>query len=587
MFGAIGRFWALARQFPVFLAGTIVLLVIDALAASLSVVSMAPMADLVLDRPQDEWLGPTRAAKRAVEFVGLPFTEITAAMLVWTSMLLVTLISIVVRWSTVTIRMKIVRSLVLESLDKIYDASWRFFASHKKGELINTYVNEVMKSGTAFQALAQGIANVVRVAALVAVPLWMAPALVLGCLAASVIVLFPFAAVGRWSYRFGDANVRAANRFTSLLKESLDGAREVIGFARKDETMRQIDKTYRRFARSRVRSDVFGFAMSQVYEPAGFLILLGVLVAAQASAVEMSTLAIVLWGLLRTIPPLKQMLFVKHQLDNSLPSLEQVRRYQASADAWRQPGGSKRFNGLSRSIRLDNVSFTYPDGRDALCDVSIEIGRGETVALVGESGSGKSTVLDLVLGLHEPTSGRLLVDDTPMRELDLASWRRRVGLVSQHPVLFDLSVRENLVWAQPGAGEDALWRACRTAGAESFLADLPEGLDTEIGDLGVRLSGGQVQRLALARALVRDPELLVLDEATSALDGETEAAIYRSLFERVEGVTTIVVAHRLSTVMGADRIYVMQRGRVVQQGSFADLSEREGYFRALLAHQRL
>jgi ABC-type multidrug transport system fused ATPase/permease subunit len=207
------------------------------------------------------------------------------------------------------------------------------------------------------------------------------------------------------------------------------------------------------------------------------------------------------------------------------------------------------------------------------------------LALVGESGSGKSTVVDLVLGLQQPSSGSVQLNGTDSRRTDLARWRDLLAIVPQSPVLFDLSVRDNLLWAKPDAEEAELWHVCDVAGASDFIRHLPSGLDTEIGDSGIRLSGGQVQRLALARALIRRPALLILDEATSALDTETESRIYRSLQTETQDCLVLVVAHRLSTIAGADEILVMRHGRVVERGNYASLVEQRGYFHRLLNTQ--
>ncbi|TQJ57503.1 ABC transporter ATP-binding protein [Streptomyces sp. SLBN-115] len=248
--------------------------------------------------------------------------------------------------------------------------------------------------------------------------------------------------------------------------------------------------------------------------------------------------------------------------------------------------GKSELTALHGSVTFEDVGYSYDNGSAAVRDFTLSVTPGETVALVGASGAGKSTVLSLVIGFIRPTSGRVLLDGTDMNSLDLRTYRRFVSVVPQESILFDGTIRENVAYGmEDEADEETVRAALRDANALEFVERLPEGLHTLVGERGARLSGGQKQRLAIARALIRDPKVLVLDEATSALDTRSEALVQQALARLLRGRTTFVVAHRLSTVRGADRIVVMGEGRILETGTHDELLHRGGAYTELHSGQ--
>ncbi len=231
-------------------------------------------------------------------------------------------------------------------------------------------------------------------------------------------------------------------------------------------------------------------------------------------------------------------------------------------------------------VRFEQVSFHYPASGAGIKGIDLQVPAGHTLALVGATGSGKSTLVKLLLRFYDPSQGRILIDDQPIQSLSLNSLRSAIGLVSQDVYLFEGSIRENLAYGKPDATDAEIVEAAKTAEAWSFIEALPEGLDTPVGERGIRLSGGQRQRLSLARALLKDPPILVLDEATSAVDNETEAAIQRSLKRIGHNRTVIMIAHRLSTIVDADTIAVVEAGQVVEAGTHQALLQQQGAYHA-------
>jgi subfamily B ATP-binding cassette protein MsbA len=236
---------------------------------------------------------------------------------------------------------------------------------------------------------------------------------------------------------------------------------------------------------------------------------------------------------------------------------------------------------FQRELRFEHVDFEYVTGEPVLRDVSFRAGRGEVVAIVGSSGAGKTTLVDLVPRFYLPTRGRITLDGEDTREFTLRSLRALMGIVTQETILFNDTVYSNIVYGSPEATREQVERAARAANAHDFILELPRGYETVVGDRGAQLSGGQRQRLAIARAILRDPEILIFDEATSALDSESERLVQEAMDRLLEGRTTFVIAHRLSTIRHADRILVLDRGRLSEHGTHAELMDRRGVYHRL------
>jgi ATP-binding cassette subfamily B protein/subfamily B ATP-binding cassette protein MsbA len=248
--------------------------------------------------------------------------------------------------------------------------------------------------------------------------------------------------------------------------------------------------------------------------------------------------------------------------------------------------GGNHFKALQREIRFEYVSLHYaPELPASLSGISFNLPKGQMLALVGPSGAGKTSIADLLTGLYAPTSGTIRIDGTSLDALDLASWQQRLGVVSQDTFLFNATIADNIAFGSPGATPAQIQTSCQAAQAAGFIESLPQGYDTLVGERGYRLSGGQRQRLSLARAILRDPELLILDEATSALDSQSERLVQEAIERFERNHTVLVIAHRLSTIVKADQILVLEGGRVVERGSHRSLLAERGAYHKLWEQQ--
>lgn len=246
---------------------------------------------------------------------------------------------------------------------------------------------------------------------------------------------------------------------------------------------------------------------------------------------------------------------------------------------------ARQFEGLKKSIELRDVRFSYDGSREVIGGVSLTIHKGETIALVGSSGGGKSTLSELVPRFYDVTGGQVVIDGVPINEYTQESLRGKMSIVSQETVLFNDTIEGNILMGRPTASHDEVVAACKVANAHSFIMESPEGYNTNIGDRGTKLSGGQRQRLSIARAVLKNPEILILDEATSALDTESEKLVQEALTNLLKGRTSIVIAHRLSTIYNADRIYVIDQGRIAEQGTHQELLDKGGIYAHLIEMQ--
>ena len=497
--------------------------------------------------------------------------------------------ALLLRWQT-TISFSLQYEFVDQLRRRLYraieSANWLFFSRNRASDFTHALTNELdyVRLGTYHLLTLIATALVTSVYLTLAMRLSVATTvLALACGAGLLLVL---KGKMRSARVIGKGSSTAHRGLYAATIEHLAGVKTSKSYGAQDRNVEIFSRSTERVAQMLIEATQNRAGAKSWFDIGAVLILsLVVLISVEVLALPNGGLLLLLYLFARIMPRFSNMQQSYQIFANTLPAFANVMALQARCEAAAEPGPALSGSGMLREdIRFEGVSFAYEvKGKPlVLSDLDLTIRVGDTTAIVGPSGVGKSTIADLVMGLLVPTWGRLLVDGEPLDAERRRAWRNRIGYVAQDTFLFHDTVRANLLWACPDASDEEIHEALRLAAAEDFVSRLPEGMETILGDRGVRLSGGERQRLALARALLRKPSLLILDEATSSLDPENEERILNSIAKLHGRTTILMITHRLPAVRGADTIYVLAQGRVVASGNLDTLVSKEnGRFLAL------
>ena len=479
---------------------------------------------------------------------------------------------------------KIVRDIRNNLYQHIASLPMSFFSKDSTGAMISRIVNDAGSiQGLLAYTIKDLFVETCTIIVLISVAMYMRWDLTL-----IAIIILPLAlyAVSRLGKRLKKVSMRVQEkiaRITEILSESFSGIKIIKSFNREEEEISRFKRNNQDYYRDLMRSTriieatslmmdiVAGVGIAFVIWYGGRLVV--------AETITPGAFFSFLTAIFMIYTPARRLVGVHNSLQQVKAPLERI---DSVLEESKEQSGETRLEGITKEIAFSNVSFRYDNTKDdALEDISLKVRKGEVIALVGRSGAGKTTFVDLLSRFYNPVQGAIYIDGINISDVTLQSLRHLIGIVSQDIILFNDTVRANIAYGRKGASEQEIVDAAKAAFAHEFILELPQGYDTVIGERGIRLSGGQKQRLSIARAILKNPPILVFDEATSSLDTASEMMVQKALETLMEGRTTFVIAHRLSTVRSADRIIVFDKGRIVESGTHEELLTAGGLYKKL------
>lgn len=471
-----------------------------------------------------------------------------------------------------------IRKRLFEQLQTL---SFSYYSESRSGELINTVTAQVNQATQAFRLFSTLITRIFTLLAYVISMFWLS-----WQLSIAAVTMFSLLSAGLSNLiaRVREKSFlvpKADGKLTSVAMELINGIRTVQASATQDFERRRFYQATDNVKNSNLKVASISELVTPLTQGMSTTILITIVTATYLTLVisgglKASSILTFIFVLFRMLPLVSQINGMRSKLRGLQGALNNINDLLKTDDKIYLENGKTIFYGLNNSIEFRSVDFGYFSDEIVLKNINLSIKKGQTIALVGSSGAGKTTLADLIPRFYDPIGGKILVDGTDLRDLEINSLRRKIGIVSQSTFIFNTSIRNNIAYGVEGADEQLIRQVAQQANAKEFIEELPAGFDTILGDQGVRLSGGQRQRIAIARALLRNPEILILDEATSALDSVTERLIQDSLERLSKGRTIIAIAHRLSTIVGADWVVVLDQGCIVEQGEYQQLLKQRG-----------
>lgn len=518
---------------------------------------------------------------------------ITYILLSFCTMLSLNLITVAQSYLNTLVSKNIIRDLRGDMYEHLQNMSLKFFSNVQAGE-INSRINndiggiESVFSNTFIQIL-QGVFVFTTTAVTLFYTNWK---LAIISLLTLPLFLAPTKKVGKTRWKIATETQTKLAELTTIITETLNvsGTMLIKLFTKEKEKNAEFKKVNDEVTQLGIRETVVGrwfFMTIQTFIAIGpmLIYLFGGIILIKYHDITIGGIVMFVTLVSRLYGPVNTFSNIHVDIVRSMALFERIFQYFDLKSEIIEKPGAKNISSIKGDIRFEHVNFSYNEKSSALKDVDLEIKPGQMAAFVGPSGAGKTTITYLVPRLYDTTEGAVKIDGVDIKDMTLNSLRSQIGMVTQDTFLFNISIRDNLLFARPDASEEEIFKACRTANIHDFIASLPDGYNTVVGDRGIKLSGGEKQRISIARTLLKNPKIVIFDEATSALDSNSEALIQQATEPLLKSRTSLVIAHRLSTIMSADVIFVVKDGRIVEHGTHEELLKSGGVYRILYDKQ--
>ena len=569
------------------------ILLLSVVAAGLEGLGLGFILPIVeLARPggtsPEEASGLLGAFVRVYETIGIPFVLEYVILGVVVAMALRYFTSFLVGWLRVDLQYDYTRALKTEAFEAALDARVRYFDREGSDEILNAIVTQATYAGRTIMRIVQLLETGLIAAIYLGVALSLVPLLTVLTLGLLGAITYVVRFVIEPGYVVGDRVAEANERIQTAVQAGTQGIRDVKLFGITGDLFEQFRVSIDQQVSASVTMKRNQVGINNVYQfTSAVTVFVLIYLALSFASLSFGELGVFLFAMFRLAPRVSTLNDLYYALEGDLPHLVRNRRFADRLERNREPDSdSEPVPETVDRVAFDDVTFAYSeDEGPVLRDVSFEVDRGEFVAFVGQSGAGKSTIVSLIPRMYEPDEGGILADGTPIDAFDVDEWREHVSVVRQNPFIFNDTLRYN-VSLDGSVSREEVERVCEIARVTEFLDELPDGYETVLGDDGVRLSGGQQQRVALARALLNEADVLLLDEATSDLDSNIEQEVQAAIESMDRNYALVAIAHRLSTVKNADRIYTVENGRITDVGTHDELLADDGLYAELYATQR-
>lgn len=552
------------KQFPLYFSAIFGLLSIESFIAILSILCLVPLADFMLDPQLTNPNGITVFISDLLLYLSIEPNLIVFSSLFVISNIIKGVVDILLRYLILVIKYSVFKKIALKTLFCFMNANWSFFIEHDQGKLLNSLQKEISNISDTMAQMATQLSLVVQIVIYLTLPMILNPLMTISTIILISIFALPFLALHHLGYKLGLDNTVTANRMVSNLTETLSSIRLILSFSSQDVELLRNQNSINAHFQASVKSQTFVAAVGFMFQPIAISAAILSVGIALSQNTPLTEIVAILWSLLRGMPLISRLLQTNINISNFLPSYDQLEELSVLANDSRLKSGKNNLKGFNKNLKIENISFKYKESPLILHNVTMNIKIGSITALCGHSGAGKSTLIDIILGLQNPDTGTLKVDGQNLMLTEMKQYRDYIGYVPQDPRLFNISVRDNIKWANSNATEEEIMQSLSYANALDFVNELPNGIDTLVGESGGQLSGGQRQRITIARALIRHPKLLILDEATSSLDVHAQEEILNTLLKLKNNMAILLITHQPQMLKHADAIYKLEGGMILK-----------------------